>query len=127
MFKKNFGGHGHSRFRRSSRPFRSGGFSRLGSGRKNNRGGNFTKRIDPAKFIRKAVITEEMPDFTAEHSFNDFALTPVLKQSIAAKKYEIPTPIQDRAISYVLKGADVVGVANTGTGKTGAFLIPLDR
>ncbi|KKU70693.1 MAG: ATP-dependent RNA helicase RhlE [Parcubacteria group bacterium GW2011_GWA2_47_21] len=125
MFKKNFGGHGHSRFRRSSRPFRSGGFSRLGSGRKNNRGGNFTKRIDPAKFIRKAVITEEMPDFTAEHSFNDFALTPVLKQSIAAKKYEIPTPIQDRAISYVLKGVDVVGVANTGTGKTGAFLIPL--
>ncbi len=37
----------------------------------------------------------------------------------------MPTPIQDQAIPHILKGCDIVGLANTGTGKTGAFLIPL--
>ncbi len=41
------------------------------------------------------------------------------------KKYENPFPIQDQAIPYILQNRDLVGIANTGTGKTGAFLIPL--
>ena len=48
-----------------------------------------------------------------------------LKQAIIAKGYNIPTPIQDRAIPHILQGADLFGIANTGTGKTAAFLIPL--
>jgi len=81
--------------------------------------------IDPSKFINKAVITEEVEHFVPEHSFADFAIVDELKKTIIAKGYTTPTPIQDRAINHVLKGQDVVGIANTGTGKTAAFLIPL--
>ena len=51
-------------------------------------------------------------------------LTRLLK-AIIAKGYVTPTPIQDVAIPHILKGEDLMGIANTGTGKTGAFLIPL--
>ncbi len=80
---------------------------------------------DVSKFINKAVITEEVVKFIPEHQFGDFALVDPLKFNIKAKGYTDPTPIQDRAIPHVLRGADVVGIANTGTGKTAAFLIPL--
>ena len=83
------------------------------------------ERIDPARFVNKAVITEEVEHFVPEHMFHDFNVEPRLKQAIATKKYVTPTPIQDRAIPHVLKGLDVVGIADTGTGKTAAFLIPL--
>lgn len=45
--------------------------------------------------------------------------------AIESRGYIIPSPIQDQSIPEVLRGRDVVGLANTGTGKTGAFLIPL--
>ncbi len=80
---------------------------------------------DVSKFINKAVVTEEVSVFVPEHSFADFDLNPLLKKNILDKGYENPTPIQDRAIKHVLRGEDVVGIANTGTGKTAAFLIPL--
>lgn len=83
------------------------------------------ERIDPNRFINKAVITEETEHFRPEHLFQDFKLDEHLKNAIAKKGYEIPTPIQDKAIPHILRGADIVGIANTGTGKTGAFLIPL--
>lgn len=88
-------------------------------------GGMRFDRIDPRKFINKAIITEEIEHFVPEHSFNDFKIEEMLKKNIIAKGYVDPTPIQDRAIAHVLKGSDVVGIANTGTGKTAAFLIPL--
>lgn len=81
--------------------------------------------IDPSKFINKAVITEEVEYFVPEHKFEDFLIDASLKKSVVAKGYLLPTPIQDKIIPHILKGADVVGVANTGTGKTAAFLIPL--
>ncbi len=59
------------------------------------------------------------------HAFSDFVISPELKQAIAARGYSKPTPIQDGSIPYVLQGKDIIGIANTGTGKTGAFLIPL--
>ena len=81
--------------------------------------------IDPAKFINKAVITEEVEHFVPEHAFADFKIDELLKKSIIGKGYDKPTPIQDRTIPHILQGADVLGIANTGTGKTAAFLIPL--
>ena len=80
---------------------------------------------DVSKFINKAVITEEVEIFVPEHKFSDFDLLPLLKNNILVKGYETPTPIQDRAIPHILRGEDIVGIANTGTGKTAAFLIPL--
>lgn len=55
----------------------------------------------------------------------DFALNDKLKRSIVAKGYVTPSPIQDQAIPLILEGRDIVGIANTGTGKTAAFLLPL--
>jgi len=59
-----------------------------------------------------------------EHQFADFEVGHRLKENIAAKGYVTPTPIQDRAIPELLAGNDLIGIANTGTGKTAAFLIP---
>ncbi|MBI3577686.1 DEAD/DEAH box helicase [Candidatus Gottesmanbacteria bacterium] len=63
--------------------------------------------------------------YVPQHQFADFAISDVLKANIAAKGYTIPTPIQDQAIPPILAGRDLIGIANTGTGKTAAFLIPL--
>jgi ATP-dependent RNA helicase RhlE len=78
-----------------------------------------------SRFINKATITETVEHFVPEHKFTDFPIDTMVKEAITKKGYIDPTPIQDRAIPHVLKGGDVVGIANTGTGKTAAFLIPL--
>ncbi len=90
-----------------------------------NRRGPADQKIDPARFINKAIVTETVEKFIPEHAFNDFAVDARIKANIAKHGFTCPTPIQDKAIPYVLKGQDVVGIANTGTGKTAAFLIPL--
>ena len=104
-----------------------GGFSRGGRGGGGGRGGNrgMGEKIDPNRYINKAVITEEIEHFVPEHMFTDFKIGDTLKKAITIKGYTAPTPIQDRSIPHILQGVDVVGIANTGTGKTGAFLIPL--
>ncbi len=121
MTTRNFSNRGF-KTRSSGRPAfkRGGSSSRFGGGRKNQ--GVY---IDPARFINKAVITEEVEHFVPEHNFQDFNIDQTIKKAIVAKGYIIPTPIQDRVIAHILNGSDVVGVANTGTGKTAAFLIPL--
>ena len=81
--------------------------------------------IDPNKYINRVTTTEEVEHFVPEHQFADFHIEPMLKSNILTKGYNTPTPIQDKTIPHILQGADVVGIANTGTGKTAAFLIPL--
>ncbi|MEK9158137.1 MAG: DEAD/DEAH box helicase, partial [Patescibacteria group bacterium] len=100
--------------------------SRRPMGRSTRGGRGFQgQRIDPARFVSKAVITEEVEVFTPEHKFEDFAVDARLKANIIKKGYTQPTPIQDKSIPHILRGSDIVGIANTGTGKTAAFLIPL--
>ena len=92
--------------------------------RSSNRG--YGQKLDISMFINKAVeVLETEQHFLPEHSFADFAIEEKLKKNIISKGYTSPTPIQDRAIPHILHGKDVVGIANTGTGKTAAFLIPL--
>jgi len=63
--------------------------------------------------------------YVPKHRFADFNIDERIKGNIEKKGYVTPTPIQDQAIPLILEGRDIVGIANTGTGKTGAFLIPL--
>ncbi|HLE00340.1 MAG TPA: DEAD/DEAH box helicase, partial [Bdellovibrionota bacterium] len=58
-------------------------------------------------------------------NFNDLALIQPLLQALSAQGYETPTPIQTQAIPLVLKGRDVLACAQTGTGKTAAFAVPI--
>lgn len=85
---------------------------------------NRPKPLDPQLFINKAEEDygkEEVSNF----SFNDFQVSEKLKRNIKEHGYLTPTPIQEQAIPRLLEGRDVIGIANTGTGKTAAFLIPL--
>ncbi len=85
----------------------------------------FAQKINISKFINKAVITEKTESFVPVNQFKDFDIDSRLRANILAKRYTEPTPIQDKIIPHILQGSDVMGIANTGTGKTGAFLIPL--
>ena len=57
-------------------------------------------------------------------SFSHLGLSEPLTQALAAKGYQTPTPIQRDAIPLVLEGRDLLGIAQTGTGKTAAFVLP---
>jgi superfamily II DNA/RNA helicase len=63
--------------------------------------------------------------YSPKNRFEDFAISGQLKKNIADRRYLAPTPIQDQVIPAILEGSDIIGIANTGTGKTAAFLIPL--
>ena len=58
-------------------------------------------------------------------TFQDLGLAPPLLAALTTAGYTTPTPIQAQAIPYVLAGKDVQGIAQTGTGKTAAFALPI--
>src|SRR6185503_1670274 len=61
-------------------------------------------------------------------SFETLGLSQPILQALALKEYKDATPIQTQAIPTVLKGRDLLGIAQTGTGKTAAFMLPsIDR
>lgn len=105
------------------------GGSRFGG--QNRRGGNnrpqkgMGKYIHPDKFVNKAKPVAEVVPYEPTHTFSDFGFAPALQKNIDAKGYVHPTPIQDGAIKPVMEGKDLIGLANTGTGKTAAFLLPI--
>lgn len=83
--------------------------------------------INPSRFIKVATPVNE-DEYTPTHQFNDFPIHEKIKQNIIDKGFLLPSPIQDQAIPHGLNGTDVIGIANTGTGKTVAFAVPiLDR
>ena len=58
-------------------------------------------------------------------TFADFGLDPLIQKAVSEQGYTIPTPIQAQAIPHVLLGSDLMGAAQTGTGKTAAFVLPI--
>ena len=66
-----------------------------------------------------------LSDAHAAESFEDLGLSAKVLQAVATSGYTTPTPIQARAIPSVLRGRDVLGIAQTGTGKTAAFVLPM--
>src|SRR4029079_4947510 len=59
------------------------------------------------------------------NSFNDFGLAEPILRALSEEKYVTPTPIQAQTIPLLLAKRDVVGIAQTGTGKTAAFALPI--
>lgn len=85
--------------------------------------------INPQMFINKASTLETAPEEEKIHTvktlFTSLDLNKQLQAAIVKRGYEHPTDIQAKTIPHILKGNDVIGLANTGTGKTGAFLLPM--
>jgi ATP-dependent RNA helicase RhlE len=110
-----FGGNSGSR--------RTGGFG--GRSQRPKSKGPKKDYIHPSRFIKAAKpVSEEVP-YEPTHMFDDFAVHPTIKRNIKDKGFVAPSPIQDQSIPHGLQGRDVIGIANTGTGKTVAFAIPV--
>lgn len=103
----------------SKRGFRGRGGSRSSGSKKK------LKTFDPSQFINKNPRQVQEEVYNSTHAFADFNISEQLKKTITSLGIENPSPIQDQAIPKILEGHDVVGLAQTGTGKTAAFLIPL--
>lgn len=91
-------------------------------GPKRNTGGAY---IHPSKFVNKAVAKKDEVPYEPKHLFVDFPFSEALQKNIAYKGFVKPSAIQDQSIPATLEGRDVIGLANTGTGKTAAFLLPI--
>jgi len=100
---------------------------RRNTGFKRNHGGGAGKgqKIDIQKFVNKSRKEVEQPPYVNQFAFEDFGLYEELLGRILKKGYSSPTEIQDKVITAIMQGNDVVGIAGTGTGKTAAFLIPI--
>ncbi|MDK2899375.1 MAG: ATP-dependent helicase RhlE [Patescibacteria group bacterium] len=112
--------------RNGGRPNNGGrsGFNRGRSGG-GSRKGPMKKYINPSKFINKATPKAEEVPYEPKNKFADFPFGNQLHHNISKKGYKLPSSIQDQAIPYIIDGKDVIGIANTGTGKTAAFLLPI--
>lgn len=93
--------------------------------RKNGFRKSRSKGVDPNKFIKKAIIKIEEKKYIPSLDFQNLQIHEQIKKNLIYRNYISPTPIQDQAIPLVMDERDVFGLANTGTGKTAAFLIPL--
>jgi len=102
---------------------KSSGSSR-NSQRRNGGRKKATSNIDPNSLIKKAVKKEQV-EFKPTRSFDQMPLDVNLKHNLRLKGFANPTQIQDETLEHLIEGRDLLGVANTGTGKTGAFLIPI--
>lgn len=96
-------------------------------GRRPFAGKRATKSFNPSNIIVNQAFApkQEVITHNIVNTFDDFQIEEKLKNNISRKDYDAPTPIQDQAIPHILEGRDLIGIANTGTGKTAAFLIPL--
>jgi len=106
------------------------------SGRKRVQGSNNRNRnnarparkvstLDPSLLVKEAdhAVVEKV--FCPDRLVSELPINDKLKQALADKGYDRPTEIQDRTLETLLDGRDILGIAQTGTGKTGAFLIPI--
>lgn len=84
-----------------------------------------SSEIDINQLINKAAVAKKQEAYQITNQFRDFPLNSELIKKIEDRGYSSPTEIQDKSILPVLEGKNVIGIAGTGTGKTGAFLIPV--
>ncbi len=103
-----------------------GGGGGYGGGNRRPKRRGRGESIDISRFIKKAAGPgPSAQKVKIKNSFVDFNLNQYLLRNLLDKKFETPSPIQDQSIPHIMEGRDLVGLANTGTGKTAAFLLPL--
>jgi ATP-dependent RNA helicase RhlE len=98
-------------FRNKQRP------SRQGRGQKKS-------TLNPSLLIKKATESV-VKDYESDRLITDLPISQNLKECLISKGFKRPTEIQDRTLETLLDKRDLLGIAQTGTGKTGAFLIPI--
>ena len=89
-----------------------------------SRGGQKKSTLNPALLVKKASYAE-VKEYRSERLIADLPISPNLKECLISKGFRRPTEIQDKTLKLLLEKRDLLGIAQTGTGKTGAFLIPI--
>ncbi len=80
--------------------------------------------LKPEQLVKEAS-GKEVVEYKSERTFDSLPISDKLKACLKAKGYERPSEIQDKSLEYLLDKRDILGIAETGTGKTAAFLIPI--
>jgi superfamily II DNA/RNA helicase len=86
---------------------------------------NTSANAEPADITLAAPVEQVKADEAPTVRFTDLGLAPEILRALTDQGYEHPTPIQAKAIPLVLQGRDVMGAAQTGTGKTAGFSLPI--
>lgn len=84
-----------------------------------------TRAVNASRLLKFDQSLKATAIYIPQHKIEDLAVCDLLKRNILSRHYKELTPIQDKTIVDALAGQDIIGIANTGTGKTAAFLIPL--
>ena len=107
-----------------------GGRPSFGGGRGGRSGGG--RRMPPQPSYKQYMFTPtddsgelKFTPYEVTKKFHDFALDDFVIKNIDKKGYERPTEIQEKTLQSIMDGRDMLGLANTGSGKTAAFLIPI--
>lgn len=112
--------------KRRNKPVRAG--NKQAGNFRNNRGssgmGRKKSTLDPSLLVRKATDTA-IKDYQSNRLIEHLPISPNLKECLVKKGFKRPTEIQDKTLESLLEGRDLLGIAQTGTGKTGAFFIPV--
>lgn len=82
------------------------------------------RAVNASRILKTSRISAPLAVYIPQNKIEDLAISDLLKKNILSR-YKDLTPIQDQTIKASLGGQDIIGIANTGTGKTAAFLIPL--
>jgi ATP-dependent RNA helicase RhlE len=104
---------------------KSGGFRSRSNFRRSSSRRPQAEKIDISRYIQKSIPVNPLGEYKAKNTFRDFNFSPSLQANLDKKNFANPTPIQDQAIRPILEKHDLIGLANTGTGKTAVFLLPL--
>jgi ATP-dependent RNA helicase RhlE len=84
-----------------------------------------TKRAKADTPVATPPLPAALPPTAPSHSFDTLGISPVLLKAVVDAGYTEPTAIQREAIPLILSGRDIIGLAQTGTGKTAAFTLPI--
>lgn len=114
--------------KKTNKPSNSSGNPKKGFKSKNRpqRQGRGQKKsnLNPALLVKKATEVAKK-NYESDRLISELPISPNLKECLISKGFRKPTEIQDKTLEALLQKRDLLGIAQTGTGKTGAFLVPI--